>query len=164
MHQGVYELLNVIDPNYDNGEMLVATKEHKSIVSDYTLGFINDCFPDEKEPSERATEMADRHILNQTIYLWKNTAGKVVSMASKNRESKNAATVSLVYTPKEYRGNGYASRIVAKLSHKLLSDGKKKCNLFTDLTNPTSNSIYQKVGYKFVGESIHYNFKNDEET
>lgn len=159
MHQGIYELINVIKPDLDGGEMLVATEEHRSIVSSYTLGFINDCFPDEKEPVERANEMAERHIKNGTIYLWKNSNGEIVSMASKNRESKNAATVSLVYTPKELRGKGYASCIVAQLSEKLLADGKSKCNLFTDLKNPTSNSIYQKIGYRFLGESMHFNFK-----
>ena len=79
-------------------------------------------------------------------------------MAAKNRESRNAATISLVYTPKELRGQGYASRIVAKLTQKLLDEGKSKCNLFTDLKNPTSNSIYQKVGYRFLGESMHFDF------
>ena len=81
-------------------------------------------------------------------------------MASKNRESKHAATISLVYTPKELRGHGYASRIVAKLSQKLLDDGKAKCNLFTDLSNSTSNSIYQKIGYAFIGESMHVHFRS----
>lgn len=139
--------------------MIAASPDHQNIVSDFTLGFTKDCFPNEENPIERSKEITSRHIQNGTIFLWKNSSGKIVSMASNNRESKNAATVSLVYTPKGSRGNGHASRIVAKLSQKLLNDGKAKCNLFTDLKNPVSNSIYQKIGYKFLGESMHFNFK-----
>ena len=53
MHQGIYELTEVISPYYDGGDMLVATTEHQDNVYDYTLGFINDCFTNEKEPVER---------------------------------------------------------------------------------------------------------------
>ncbi|GAG73668.1 unnamed protein product, partial [marine sediment metagenome] len=40
----------------------------------------------------------------------------------------------------------------------LLEAGNKYCFLFTDLSNPTSNSIYQKVGYKPVIDENHYKF------
>lgn len=158
MHQGIYELTEVNSPDYGGGNMLLATTKHQDIVFNYILGFINDCFPNEKKPFERAKEMACRHIQNGSVFLWKNASGKIVSMASNNRTSKNAATLSLVYTPRELRGKGHASQIVAMLSQKLLSDGKTRCNLYTDLTNPISNSIYQKIGYKFLGESMHFNF------
>jgi hypothetical protein len=32
------------------------------------------------------------------------------------------------------------------------------CPLFTDLANPTSNSIYRKIGYKPVGDFHDYLF------
>jgi hypothetical protein len=38
----------------------------------------------------------------------------------------------------------------------MLEVGKKFCNLFTDLLNPTSNSIYQKIGFRKIGESKHF--------
>ena len=55
-----------------------------------------------------------------------------------------------MYTPPEYRRKGYASSCVAALSKTLLDKGYQYCFLFTDLANPTSNSIYQKIGYKPV--------------
>ena len=48
--------------------------------------------------------------------------------------------------------------IYKQYADQLLQEGKEKCNLFTDLTNTTSNSIYQKIGYKFLGETLHLNF------
>jgi predicted GNAT family acetyltransferase len=55
-----------------------------------------------------------------------------------------------VYTPPELRGRGYASALVAELTRRLIAGGRQFCFLFTDLANPTSNSIYQRVGYRPV--------------
>lgn len=158
MHQGIYEIREVIHPQYEGEEMILATEEEFNIVEKYCVGFIKDCFPNENRESE-GREAARVNIENKTLYLLRNEKGEIVSMAANNRRSRNGATVGWVYTPEEYRKNGYASKIVAMLSDKLLKDGNKFCNLFTDLLNPTSNLIYQKVGYKKIGESMYFSFK-----
>jgi predicted GNAT family acetyltransferase len=40
----------------------------------------------------------------------------------------------------------------------ILDSGKKFCFLFTDQANPTSNSIYQKIGYEPVCDFHEYTF------
>lgn len=159
MHQGVYELLAVISPDFENGKLILGIDENRNYMEKFCLGFVKDCISEQKNPKQESIKMVDRYIKNKTLYFWENSSGEIVSMAASTRESKNAATISLVYTPDELRGRGYASRVVAALSQKILDQGKKKCNLYTDLTNPTSNSIYQKVGYKMLGESMFFNFK-----
>jgi hypothetical protein len=57
------------------------------------------------------------------------------------------ARVGYVYTPPESRGRGYASACVAALSQGLLDGGVEFCVLYTDLSNPTSNAIYTRLGY-----------------
>jgi len=157
MHQGIYQLDNVIHPDYEGGSMVLAEDKHFDLVREFSFGFIKDCFPGENKENE-ADEAAARNIKNKTLFLWKNLSGEFVSMAANNRESKNGATISWVYTPPQHRNHGYGSKIVASLSQKMLNNGKAFCNLFTDLLNPTSNSIYQKVGYKKIGESMHFKF------
>jgi len=66
--------------------------------------------------------------------------------------------VSLVYTPPERRNRGYASALVAALSQHLLDAGWQFCVLFTDLANPISNSIYQRIGYRPVSDFDEYDF------
>jgi hypothetical protein len=68
-------------------------------------------------------------------------------------------TVGGVYTPPELRNRGYATSCVAELSRNILQSGKEFCTLYTDLANPTSNSIYMKIGYKPVCDSVEYAFK-----
>ena len=58
--------------------------------------------------------------------------------------------VGPVYTPPELRGRGYASNLVAAASQAALDDGRRALFLFTDLANPTSNRIYQAIGYEPV--------------
>jgi predicted GNAT family acetyltransferase len=38
------------------------------------------------------------------------------------------------------------------LTQQLLDGGRRFCFLFTDLANPTSNSIYQRIGYRPVSD------------
>jgi hypothetical protein len=121
-------------------------------------GFIQDCFPEEKNIKKQAIEMAKRHIKNKALYFLINKDNEVLSMASNNRNTLNTACISHVYTPPKLRGRGHGSLITAMVSKRMLHSGKKYCNLFTNLENPTSNSIYQKIGYKLIGKSKHFNF------
>jgi hypothetical protein len=63
-----------------------------------------------------------------------------------------------VYTPPEVRARGYASACVAALTKLLLEGGRRFCFLYTDLSNPTSNSIYQRVGYRPISDVDQYVF------
>ena len=67
--------------------------------------------------------------------------------------------VNGVYTPPEHRGRGYATSCVAALSARLLAEGRRFCFLFTDAANPTSNAIYQRIGYVPVAEVQEYRFE-----
>jgi predicted GNAT family acetyltransferase len=67
--------------------------------------------------------------------------------------------VSFVYTPPYFRCKGYATSCVAGLSRMLLKEGFTKCVLYTDLANPTSNSIYRKIGYRPICDSLEIKFE-----
>jgi ribosomal protein S18 acetylase RimI-like enzyme len=159
MHQGVYQLDNVKLPAPDGGEMVSIAGIGDETILQYILGFIRDAIPEERNPEGTAQVALKRLRQNGSLFFWKLTGGLPVCMAAKARESRNGATISLVYTPPEFRRRGYASRLVAALTLAQLRQGKKFCNLFTDLKNPTSNSIYREIGYKKVGESKHFEFR-----
>ena len=86
--------------------------------------------------------------------------GMPVSMAGFTREMQTAIGVAFVYTPPYFRGKGYASSSVAQISQIALDRGYNQCVLYTDLLNPTSNSIYQKIGYKPVCDSLMLGFQS----
>lgn len=77
-----------------------------------------------------------------------------VSMASITRKIKEGRVISFIYTPPEDRGHGYAAELTATLSALCLENGHRFCCLFTQMENPISNKIYQKVGYQWVDEFL----------
>ncbi len=159
LHLGVYECRDLISPsNKQNSQFITAKIEHSDIIRKYLNGFLLDCFPLNKPSEIEIEKLMNRHIDGQSLFLLLNETREVVSMAANTRSTLNGGTISLVYTPPEQRGRGYASLTVASLSQKILESGKKFVNLYTDLTNPTSNSIYQKIGFVKIGQNIHFDF------
>jgi predicted GNAT family acetyltransferase len=67
--------------------------------------------------------------------------------------------VGPVYTPSHWRGKGYGSAGTAAATRDVLDDGSVPV-LFTDLTNQTSNDIYQRLGYDPVEDSLEIEFRS----
>ena len=79
-------------------------------------------------------------------------------LAKTTRPMQNGISVTAVYTPPEQRNKGYATSCVASLTKKLLSERYSFCSLFADQSNPTSNSIYAKIGYVPLGDALEIDF------
>ncbi|MET0396688.1 MAG: GNAT family N-acetyltransferase [Longimicrobiaceae bacterium] len=97
--------------------------------------------------AERARAAARRRIAAGEMWIWE-VEGEPRSMAASDRPTRHGVAVNAVYTPPEWRGRGYATVAVARLSAGLLAQGRRFCVLFTDLANPVSNAIYQRIGYR----------------
>jgi predicted GNAT family acetyltransferase len=91
------------------------------------------------------------------VGLWVDGGGEPVSMAYASPASGGLTRISGVWTPPGLRGRGYASGVVAALSNER-HDAGEACMLFTDLANPTSNAIYQAMGYRRVGDAVSITF------
>jgi predicted GNAT family acetyltransferase len=68
------------------------------------------------------------------------------------------ARVAPVYTPPERRGAGYGAAVTAAISQLALARGAESVVLFTDLANPTSNSLYRRLGYEPVEDRVVVDF------
>ena len=79
-------------------------------------------------------------------------------MAARTGPTTHGVRINFVYTPSEFRGKGYASACAAALSQAMLNSGRRFCYLFTDLSNPVSNQIYQRIGYVPVCDFTEYQF------
>jgi predicted GNAT family acetyltransferase len=89
-------------------------------------------------------------------WLWED--GEPVSLASCSAPTPTGIRIGPVYTPPERRGRGYATALVAELSRRLLAEGHRACYLYADLANPTSNAIYERIGYRRVADSAEISF------
>ncbi len=64
--------------------------------------------------------------------------------------------VAPVYTPAPLRGRGYGGAATAAVTRAALSSGVREVLLFTDLSNATSNGLYQRIGYRPVADFTAY--------
>lgn len=93
-----------------------------------------------------------RWVVAQRLCLWWD-GDRPVSMAGYAGPVAGVARVAPVYTPPEYRRRGYGAAVTAACSAHALTHGAATVMLYTDLANPTSNSIYQRIGYRPVSDA-----------
>lgn len=91
--------------------------------------------------------VADR-VADGVVWLWE-VDGAPVQLTATQLPAYGVVRVGPVFTPAEHRGHGYASSAVAEVSRGVLAAGHRAC-LFTDQANPTSNRIYEALGYRRV--------------
>ncbi len=153
----VFRLTAVRPPKPVPGLMRPATSEDRAWVLAGVEGFFRDALG-EDDPSE-VVRHADRWLagVGRTLFLWVD--GDTVSMCGINGRTPNGIRISFVYTPPAVRQRGYASALVAAVSQAQLDAGRRFCFLFTDLANPTSNHIYQEIGYEPVRDVDEYRFE-----
>lgn len=155
MQMRLYALSSVDLPTRQKGFLRMATEDDLNTVVDWTIEFQREALPHEPASSPRETIL--KRIQREEFALWDDNGP--VSMAARARATRSVITVNYVYTPRELRGHGYATACVAAFSERLLDEGFRQCILFTDLANPTSNSIYQKMGYHPLCDFTHYHFE-----
>ncbi len=149
----LYELLELSELPDIAGTLRQAGLRDRSLMMLWTRAFQH-----EIGDSADDTELrVDRGLAARQLWLWERNEG-TVSMAVAREPVHGVVRLSGVYTPPEKRKQGYAAACVHALSRRL-RDAGYRCILYTDLANPTSNSIYRRIGYRAVAEALRYRFE-----
>ncbi len=160
MKQRIYRLDEVIPVPGVPGELGRFTLADRPLADQWLGGFSREILPDVTDA--RIRESVDRYMNGDPairgLVKWL-VEGEAVSMAGYAGPTPNGIRIGAVYTPPELRRKGYASAVVAALSQYLLDQGKKFCFLYTDLSNPTSNHIYQEIGYQPICDTHEIKFE-----
>lgn len=156
----IFRLVHVIHPERPpSGSWRLAEPRDRGLVAEWLIAFSEEAMP-EAPPITEPLEMADRWIagIYRHLYLWED-AGRVVCVVGAGGKTPNGIRIGPVYTPPEHRRRGYASALTAAASQDQLDRGRRFVFLFTDLANPTSNKIYQAIGYQPVCDVDQYRFE-----
>jgi len=148
----LYRLDRVEPPVHVPGRAEEATMEDFALLVAWVKAFT----AESRAAVSDAEQYVRGNIDSRRLILRKDPAP--VSCASYGASTPNIARIGGVYTPPEHRRRGYATANVAAASQHALEAGYRYCCLFTDLANPTSNSIYQKIGYRPVCDYAEYRF------
>jgi RimJ/RimL family protein N-acetyltransferase len=130
------------------GAARVATEDDGDLLVDWHAAF-------GRETGTRdnaARTVADR-LSHHGLLLWE-LAGEPVAMAGLTREVAGVTRVAGVYTLPAHRQRGYGGAITTAISQAALDAGADEVVLFTDQANPTSNALYQRLGYRPVGDRV----------
>ncbi|HEX7051905.1 MAG TPA: GNAT family N-acetyltransferase [Longimicrobiales bacterium] len=158
MRERIYRLDAVQAPAQPPpGRLRVAEPEDLDLATEWIASFAAEAGIQTAD----AARMAEAQISRAALVLWEDEVPR--SMAVEAARTPNGARIGFVYTPPQWRGRGYASACVAELSQRILDSGRRFCCLYTDLSNPTSNAIYQRIGYRAVCDVADYEFAAPEQ-
>jgi len=160
----LYELGDLVTPTVP-GSYRPATLDDLALVAQWTDDFhyFIDGVPHESDERDRAF-LVER-VVSGSMKLW-SLGPVVVAMAGHATPvatpSGLVTRVGPVFTPAENRGRGYGSAITAALSAELLRSGSRVM-LYTDADNPTSNGVYQRLGYRLLDDVVQFDLVSSAE-
>ena len=152
MRLGLYAADEVSIPSGIAGRLRLATGRDAPLLRRWTSRFVA-----EAGAKPTGNDEVGPRIDAGLLFVWEVDSA-VVSMAAVSVAQGGVSRVQLVYTPAENRSRGFASACVASLTARELAVPGRTCMLNTDLANPTSNAIYQAIGYHRVGDALMLRF------
>lgn len=147
MEQRLFRLDGLIPPTGVPGSARRAGTRDRPLLLDWYRAFA-------EEAEARSMDLersVDRMLASGGAWIWLDA--EPVSLAVRRAPAEGSARVGPVYTPPQCRGHGYGSAVTAVATQDILDDSAIPV-LFTDLANPTSNAIYQRLGYRPVGDYV----------
>jgi predicted GNAT family acetyltransferase len=157
--QGLFALERVLPVPRPGGAARTATRADERLLLDWLCAFTTEALHEGEADEEHHRRMLEHRLDSPEagFSLWEDR-GEPVSLAGFSGATPNGIRIGPVYTPPGRRGRGYATVLVADLSSQLLAEGRRFCFLYTDLANPTSNAIYERIGYVRVGDAAQIAF------
>ncbi len=146
--EAMHMLTEVIDPPQPpTGHARQATWADEALVEQWARAFAIDAHFGN---ADEAAYGALRRLELGHVYLWQ-TELVPTCLVGHAPTIAGTARVGPVYTPPSQRGHGYAGALTAAVSRNLLNADAQRCMLYTDLSNPVSNHVYAKIGYRVFG-------------
>src|SRR5207342_2419577 len=152
-HTRLFELADLVEPRPAAGGLRPARPAEQPLVASWYDAFMADADEqagrepgDSPHESPTADEMS-RRIESGRVFGWVDDKEQPVNVTAATAPAYGVSRIGPVYTPREQRGRGYASAAVYAVSALLREGGERPC-LFTDQANPTSNKIYEAIGYR----------------
>ena len=150
--QRIYELAWTPEVALVGGRPRRATTSDRDLV----VGWMGRFFSDVGQEARDIGPLVERRLGAGHFWLWEHEGP--ASVAANSEPVAGVVRIQAVYTPPERRKRGYAGACVGDLSRRMLEEGHR-CMLYTDLGNPTSNSVYRRIGYRAVAEGLRYHFE-----
>jgi predicted GNAT family acetyltransferase len=153
----LYRLATLRAPTGVAGDGRLATDNDRGLLVDWVELFFVETFSHVRDDAagERFVDTANQ--VGDRFMLWE-VNGAPVSMAMLRVPAADVSRLGPVFTPHDRRGHGYGSAVTAAATELARRSGTRDVVLFADLANPTSNGIYQRIGFEAVVDSVRIDF------
>lgn len=159
----IYELKDLRVPEVE-GSCRVATLDDIDLVERWSRDFSEFIEGEASRPSENDRDALIAKVKSGVMHLW-CVEDVVVAMAGHTSPVETptgcVTRVGPVFTPELFRNHGYGAAVTAALSATLLHDGSRVM-LYADVTNLTSNGVYQRIGYERLDQVAQFNLTNSD--
>ena len=152
----LYRLGVLSAPGGVAGSARLATADDRGLLVEWVGLFFEEAFsPVHNDEGEEFVDTANR--VGHRFVLWE-VDGARASMAMLRVPAADVSRIGPVFTPRAERGRGYGSAVTAAAADLAHRSGTPEVVLFADLANPTSNAIYQRIGFEAVADSVRIDF------
>jgi GNAT superfamily N-acetyltransferase len=158
MRERLYRLDLLTPPAGIPGTADLATTGDIPLLADWRRAFSAEALANSGATLLDAVEQTRSSLAAGSANLFWRVDGEPVALAVVGSPNAGMSRIGPVYTPPAHRGHGYGSAVTAVAGRWALAQGAGHVVLFTDLANPTSNSIYQKIGFRPVADQLKVDF------
>lgn len=158
VRQGIYALEELIRPQPVPGSARRANEDDRALLRAWLNDFAREALGEDEPDAAQQERVIEARLTRRdaAFFIWEDDGP--VSLAGFGGTTPNGSRIGPVYTPPEHRGHGYGSAVTAAVTADRLAAGRRFCFLYTDLANPTSNKIYEALGYRRVCDSLEFRF------
>ena len=157
MAMRLFRLDTLLTPNVP-GRMRLATVDDAELLGPWRHAFMTEAMSHLPADVDHVAELRTQIDLAQAIHVLWEVDGIPVSWAATGPPVNAMSRIGPVYTPAEHRNHGYAAAVTAAISAWATTAGATEVLLYTDLTNPTSNGVYQRIGFVPVLDATELTF------
>ncbi len=159
MEEKLYRLGTLRPPVGVSGMHREAIRTDRALLVDWIELFFVETFSHQRDDAAGERFVDNAGSGGDRFVLWEDN-GTPVSMAMLRAPAAGVSRIGPVFTPRGSRGRGYGSAVTAAAAHLARLDGVDDVVLFADLANPTSNAIYQRIGFEAVADSVRVEFSS----
>lgn len=158
MRMRLHALDELLPPVDVPGAARPATADDLDLLGEWLGAFTEEAMhgvPDADPPREQAVRSLG---MGDGQHLWE-IDGVPVALAVARSPVAGMSRIGPVYTPPVHRCHGYGAAVTAAATQWALERGADRVLLFTDLTNPTTNALYPRIGFAPVHDALELSFR-----
>jgi predicted GNAT family acetyltransferase len=153
----LYRLGELRGPSGVAGTPRLASADDRGQLVEWVELFFEETFSRVREDGAGKRFVDTTKQVGDRFVLW-DLDGVPVSMAMLRAPAADVSRIGPVFTPLAERGHGFGSAVTAAAADLTRRSGTPDVVLFADLANPTSNAIYQRIGFEPVADSVRIDF------